>query len=310
MAAGGKQSKLEGWRDQAERLALKHTAVPALPRLAAAQAPRRQAQQPLPRTVPPAGDERRVNQPGTARRDQVANPAAKDFSREEALNWIVNARKEALAIRADRAKAAEARIAELEASLEAALERVAFLGNENQSLQTSLDLTAGENLELATRLAESETRSDQARAELLSSAVLQAEHNMAAATAERRIELLESLVAAKETRIQKLELTRDKLEQDSNRLIETIKARDKALADAEQKIHELTTLFEKIELRLDAPRELKRERNDAPVAAAGAREPQRKADQRANADATVPEVRLWRRQLDTDDWLLDRPTRQ
>ena len=309
MAAGGKQSKLEGWRDQADRLALKHTAIPALPRLATAPAPRRQAQQAASR-VPPAEDKRGPNQPGSARRDQAANAAPRDFSREEALNWIVNARKEAVAIRADRAKAAEARIVELEASLEAALERVAFLGNENQSLQTSLDLTAGENLELATRLAESETRSDEARAELQSSAVLQAEHNMAASTAERRIELLESLVAAKEMRIHKLELARDTLEQDSNRLIETIKARDKALAEAEQKIHDLTALFEKIELRLDAPREQKRERENDFFAATMPREPQRKADQRSNADAPVPEVRLWRRQLDTDDWLLDRPTRQ
>ena len=62
-----------------------------------------------------------------------------------------------LTVRVERARAADKRIAELEASLEATFARVVFLENENQSLQNSLDLTVDENLDLAWRVAEIET---------------------------------------------------------------------------------------------------------------------------------------------------------
>lgn len=312
MAAGGKQSKREGWQDQADRLARKHTAIPPLPRLAIAQTSRRQQQQPA-RAIAAAGDDRPPGQHVLPGGDRAAKAAAKDFCREEALDWILKARKQAVAIRADKVRAAEVRIAELEASLEAAIARVTLLGDENQALQTSLEMSVSENLTLSKRLAESEARSDEARSELNSSAVLQVERDMAASAAERRVELLESLAEVKETRIHKLELARTKLEQDAGRLLETVKARDKALAEAEQKILDLTALFEKIELRLDAPngqRAAAREQQSRPVAAPKPRVAPRHADQPADAETAVPEIRLWRRQLDTDDWLLDGPVRQ
>jgi chromosome segregation ATPase len=302
MAVGGKQSKQDGWQHQADRLARKRTAVPALPRIATAQSPRHKLREPARPSVLPVGDDRRLSpHAGTERRDNVAKAAGKEFSREEALDWILNARKEAVAVRADRAKAAEARIADLEASLEVALARVAFLENENQSLQNSLDLTVSENLFLAKQLAQSETWGDEARSELQSSAMLRAEHDMAVSAAERKIELLQNLIAVKETRLQKLEETRGKMEQDANKLIETTRARDKALAEAELRILVLTELFEKLELRLDGGNGENDNRNPNPKPVAA---------KRADLQEAGRELRLWRRELDTDDWLLAGPARR
>ncbi len=252
MAVGGKQSKLDGWQHQADRLARKHTVIPALPKTAAALTPRHHLQQPASRSVTPVGEDRRPDQHAAIERRRDQAPPAKDFSREEALDWILKARKGALAIRTDKAKAAEARIAELEASLEAALARVTYLGDENQSLQTALDMAADENLDLGRRLAESETRHDEARAELQSAAMLRAEHDMAISAAEQEIELLQNTITVRNARLQKLEHGRRKMERDNGKLLETAKARDQALADAEQRILVLTQLFEKLELSLEA----------------------------------------------------------
>ncbi len=282
---------LDGWRNQADGLARKHTAIPALPRTATAQPPRRQ----------PAGDNRSSDQRAEeVHREQAVKTSGKDFSREQALDWILNARKEALAVRADRAKAAEARIADLEASLEAALARVVYLENENQSLQTSVELTTSENLSFARRLAESETRSDEASAELHNSALLWAEHDRVVSAAERKIDLLQNLLAVKEARLHKLEQARDKMEQDTDKLLETAKTRDKALADAEQRIFILTELFEKLELSLDAGKG--ENDNQAPDPKPGANEP-------TDMPEAGREVRVWRRELDTDDWLLAKPAK-
>jgi chromosome segregation ATPase len=287
MAVDGRQSKQDGWQHQADRLAREHAAVPALPKTAAALTPRHQLQQPASRSVPPAGED--------GRRDQAAIPLAQDFSREVALDWIVKARKEALAIRTDKAKAAEARIAELEASLEAALARVTCLGDENQALQTALDMAADENLDLGRRLAESETGRDEARAELQSAAMLRAEHDITIAAAEQDIALLQNTITVRNARLQKLEQARRKVERDTGKLLETAKVRDKALADAEQRILVLTQLFEKLELSLEARKG--ENDNQAP-------NPKPVAGERADVEQAGREFRLWRRELDTDDWLL------
>jgi chromosome segregation ATPase len=302
MAVGGKQSKLDGWQHQADRLARRHAAVPALPRTATAQTPRHRLPQPALRSVPPADEDRRPDQHVAVERcrGQAANPPAKDFSREEALDWILKARKEALAVRADTATAAKARIAEFEASLEAALARVTYLGDENQSLQTALDMAADENLDLGRHLAESETRCDEACAELQSAAVLRAEYDMAASEAEKKVELLQNTITVRNARLQKLEQARRKMERDTSKLLETAKVRDQALADAEQRILELTQLFEKLELSLEA----RNGENDNQ-----ARNPKPGAGERADLEQAGRELRLWRRELDTDDWLLGRPAK-
>jgi chromosome segregation ATPase len=293
MAVGGNQSRLDGWQHQADGLALRHTVVPALPKTAAALTPRHQLPQPAPRSGPPAGEDRRHH--------QAATPPAKDFSREETLDWILKARKEALAIRTDKAKAAEARIAELEASLEAALARVTYLGDENQALQTALDMAADENLDLGRRLAESETGCDEARAELQGAAMLRAAYDVAASEAEQKIELLQHTITVRNARLQKLEQARRKVERETSKLLETATVRDKALADAERRILVLTQLFEKLELSLEARKG--ENDNQAP-------NPKPAAGERADVEQAGREFRLWRRELDTDDWLLGRVATQ
>jgi hypothetical protein len=336
MAAGGKQAKLDSWRDQADWPVRKQPAIPPLPKIAAAPPPQHQLPDPLPRSVPPVRQNRRPEQrdatePG---RDRAVKPPAKGFSREETLNWILKARKEALAIRADTAKAAEARIAELEASLEAALEHVTYLGSEHQALETSLDMAADENFDLGRRLADSEARNEEAHAELQSAAALRAEHDVAALAAEQEIELLKNTITERNARIQKLEQARRKMERDTSKLLETAKARDKSLADAGQRLLVLTRLFEKLESSLEAgkvgnakpdlripgpvmntlrkhiPRPRPEERKASPKVGPQVRtQPQTRVQTQTETEVQ-PQVRLWRRELDTDDWLLGRVATQ
>jgi DNA repair exonuclease SbcCD ATPase subunit len=346
MAAGGKQAKLDSWRDQANGPVRQQPVIPPLPKLAVAPPLRRQLPEPAKRSASPVRQDRRPEQRSTPERgrDQAANSPAKGFSREETLDWILKARKEALAIRLDTAKAAEARIAELEASLEAALERVTYLGSENQALETSLDMAADENFDLGQRLADSEARNEAALAELQSAAVQFADHETAMSAAEQEIELLKGTITERNARIQKLEQARRKMERETSKLLETAKARDKSLADAGQRLLVLTKLFEKLESSLEAGK-AESEKPDVRIPApvmntlrkhvARPRPDERKASPEVGLEAQTqpqpktpakiqpkaqaqtqvqveaqPQVRLWRRELDTDDWLLGRVATQ
>jgi DNA repair exonuclease SbcCD ATPase subunit len=301
MANGSKHSRLDGWQHQANRLALKHTVVPKLPRTPTVPSPRRQVPDATPRLASPAvdADQRAIERPIKESHGQVAKPAAQPFSREETLEWIQKARKAVLATRAERASAADERIAELEASLEAALARVAFLQDENQSLQNSLDLTVDENLDLARRVAEVETRDDEVRSKLQSSEMTRAEYELAAAAAERKIELLQNLVRVKETRLQKADEARKKMQLDTGKLLATTRSRDQALADAEQRISILTELFEKLELRLETG-ETEATSRDIHLAI----NPQLPLKEPVPVQKPSRQSKLWQRALDTDDWLL------
>jgi hypothetical protein len=336
MAAGGKQAKLDDWRDQADRPVRKEPAVPALPKVASSQSPRHQLLRPAPRSVPPVTEDRSLDPRAAAsrQRDQAAKVPPQGFSREETLDWILKARKKALAIRTDTAKAAEARIAELEASLEAALERVTYLGTENQALETSLDMAADENFDLGQRLADSEARNEEAQADLQSAAALRAEYDTAVLAAEQEIELLKGTVTERNARIQKLEQARRKMERDTSKLLETAKARDKSLADAGQRLLVLTRLFEKLESSLEAgkagnekpdlripgpvmntlrkhmPRPRPDERKASPEVGPQVQIQVRTRVQTQPETEVQPQVRLWRRELDTDDWLLGRVATQ
>ena len=248
------------------------------------------------------------------REPAAPKPSGTAFSREDTLEWISNTRKQVLAVRADTVRAGEARIAELEAALEVAITRVSFLENENQSLEISVDMASGENLNLARRLAESEARGDVARAALQSSTTLRAEYETAVSEAERKIEILQNLIAVKDARLYRLEETRDKLEQDAKNLLKTSKARDKALVDAERRILALTELFEKLELSLEG----NKGQNDNQVSAGKNLKqvlkqnprPKPRRNERVDPQEAEPEVRLWRRELDTDDWLLAGPAKR
>ena len=308
MAIGGKDSRQSGWQVQADRLALKHTVIPGLPRTTAVPAPRRQTSEAAPQPLLPAVDtiQRSIERPLEKRRDHVAKAAAQPFSREETLEWIQNARKAVLTVRVERAKAADERIAELEADLEAALERVAVLENENRSLAESFEASASESRDLTNRLIEAETRNEEAHSELQSSEMTRAEYDVTAVAAERKIELLQNLVAVKEARLQKLELGRKKMQQATSKLLATTKVRDKALADTEHRIFVLTELFEQFELSLDGGRTEAVSQN---IQQALNPQPPRKehapVKEPAPVQKTGRQFQLWQRALDTDDWLLD-----
>jgi DNA repair exonuclease SbcCD ATPase subunit len=304
MANGNKHSRLSGWQVQADRLALKHTVIPKLPRIPTAPPLRHQTPDAALRLASPAAnaDQGSIEWPLDAGGDHGVKTAAEPFSREETLEWIQNARKAVLAVRVERARAADQRIAELEASLEAAFARVVFLENENQSLQNSLDLTTDENLDLARRVAEIETRDDEVRSKLQSSEMTRAEYELAAATAERKIELLQNLVLVKEARLQKIDQARQKLQQDTGELLATARARDQALADAERRISVLTELFEKLELSLETGKTETASR-DIHLAI----NPQPPAKKSAPVQKPSRQAKLWQRALDTDDWLLAGP---
>ena len=158
------------------------------------------------------------------------------MAREAAAAWILNARRETLAARAAKAKAADERIAELESKLDTALERIAFQDNENQSLQTSLDLSVNENLRLSNRLSESDATLEQLSSELERLKTGEAERNKLSAVVDKKIELLQNLLQVKERRIQKLEQARSKLTADTKELLRTCAKRDRALARAEERL--------------------------------------------------------------------------
>jgi hypothetical protein len=102
--------------------------------------------------------------------------------------------------------------------------------------------------------------------------------------------------------------------------------RDQALADAERRVLELTQLFEKLELSLEARRGENDNQapNPKPIAprpvaprpvaprptAPRPVAPIPVAGERADPEQAGHEVRLWRRELDTDDWLLAGPARR
>jgi chromosome segregation ATPase len=314
MAIDGKHSRQSGWQVQADRLVLKHTVVPGLPLTATVPAPRRQTSEAAPQSVLAAADadRRSIERPPEEGGGPVTEKAAQPFSREETLEWIQNARKAVLTARAETVKAADERIAELEVSLEAAFERVAFLENENQSLEESLDAITSENLDLTNRLIEAETRSEEVRSELQSSEMTRAEYDLAAAAAERRIELLQNLTVVKEARLQKMEQARKKMQHDIKKLLTTTKTRDQALADAERRIFVLTELFEKLEFRLESgkteavSKEIHQALHPQPPRMeepAAVQKPSGKTPEAVQK--TGRQFQLWQRALDTDDWLLD-----
>lgn len=159
----------DGWQHQAERLALNHTAVAATVVAATEQVRRR----PLLRAVP-NHPQLSAARPETTQTESATEGGAKRAlftqterqAREAAAEWILNARRETLAARAARAAAADKRIGDLEADLELARERIAFLENENHSLQSSLDITAKENSRLSDRVQVGDAACNRARSQL------------------------------------------------------------------------------------------------------------------------------------------------
>ena len=183
MAQTVKKAQRDGWRHQAEHLALSHTAVATVTLAAADQARRRRSSQ-------DAECEQGEIDPAS----ELAPPATKyaeleqQVTRESAIAWTLTDRRETLAARAARVSSADKRVAELETELGAAREALALKENENHSLQTSLDLIAGDNSRLSSYLTERDVALDEAQSQLK-----QIKTTLAAAEAER-----EKLAAAVE----------------------------------------------------------------------------------------------------------------
>ena len=249
MALAGKKAPRHGWRHQAERLALNHTGVATA---AWAATERRPLMEPVSGHFSVAGAKSERDQETSA--NETSNDAKhieQQMAREAAAAWILKARRETLAARAAKAKAADERIAELEALFETALERIAFQYNENQSLQTSLDLTVSENLRLSNRVSESDATLERISSELEQLKTSEAERNKLSSVVDRKIELLQNLLQVKERRVRKLEQARSKLMDDTKKLLRTCAKRDQALARAEERISSLTELFSQLETKVE-----------------------------------------------------------
>jgi hypothetical protein len=301
MALAGKKSPRHGWRHQAERLALNHTGV-ATAVWAATE--RRPSTEPVSCHYSVAGAKSERDQVASANEtSHDAKHAEQQMAREAASAWILNARRETLAARAAKAKAAEERIAELEAKLDTALERIAFQDNENQSLQMSLDLTVSENLCLSNRLSESDAKLKEISTELEQLKTSEAERIKLSSVVDKKIELLQNLLQVKECRVQKLEQARSKLADDTKKLLRTCAKRDKALARAEERISTLTELFAQLETKvaLTTSKERLVERHSRLQ-----REHGKSATAEGSGKMARPNVNLWQRELDCDEWLLGR----
>jgi chromosome segregation ATPase len=301
MALAGKKAPLHGWRHQAERLALNHTGVATA---AWAATERRPLTEPVSCYFSAAGAKSERDQEASVNEtSNDAKHAEQQMAREATLAWILNARRETLAARAAKAKAAVERIAELEAKLDTALERIALQDNENQSLQTSLDLTVSENLRLSNRLSETDATLERISSEFEQLKTSAAERNKVSSVVDKKIELLQNLLQVKERRVQKLEQARLKLTDDTKRLLRTCAKRDQALARAEERISSLTELFAQLETKVDLATN-----KDRLVE----RDSRLQREQRGSATAeglgkmTHPNINLWKRDLDCDEWLLGR----
>ena len=294
MALAGKKAPRHGWRHQAERLVHNHTAVATV---AWAATDRRPSTEPVSCHFSVAGAKsKRDQETSTNETSNDAKHVQQQMAREAAAAWILNARRETLAARAARAKAADEQISELETKLDSALERIAFQENESESLQTSLDLTVSENLRLSNCLLESDATLEKINFELEQLKTSEAEQN-------KKIDLLHNLLQVKERRVQKLERARSKLMDDTKKLLNTCAKRDRALARAEEKISSLIELFAQLETKVDlaASKEkivehhsrLQREQREGTTA-------------ERSGKMTPPNVILWQRELDCDEWLLGR----
>ena len=302
MALAGKKAQRHGWRHQAEQLALNHTAVASAAWAAAEQTLRRPSIEPVSCHFSLVGEKSECDQEASEISDD-AKYAEQQVAREAAAAWILNARRETLAARAARAKAADERITDLEAKLDAALARIAFQDNENRSLQTSLDLTAGENLRLSGHLSESNAKVEEITSQLEQLRMKEAERDKLASAADEKIELLQNLLQVKERRVQKLKQAHSKLFDGTRKLLKTSAERDRALARAEERISSLTELFAQLESKVDlatGKEKIVERHSRLPCEQMG-----RTAAEGAGKMA-LPKVNLWRRELDCDEWLLGR----
>jgi hypothetical protein len=213
MALTGRKTQRDGWLQQAERLALNHTAVATTAMAAAEQARHRTTSNPVSCPLRTGGAEFQhglgagtvglAHEPHSPHKKLVEQE--QQVPRGTDVAWLVRGPRETLAARAARATIADKRASELENELSSARERLVLEEIEKHSLQMSLDLTISEYSRLSSRLAESEHQ------------------------------------------VEKLAQLHSKLVDDTNTLLKTCKARDVALARAEERLSLLANLFVQLE---------------------------------------------------------------
>ena len=225
MALTGKKAQRNGWRHQAEHLALNHTAVTTTMLASAEQARRRRA-------FRDAECERGLETSKTDHPHELMPPSMKyaeleqQVARESAIARTLNSGRETLAARAARVGAADKRIAELESELGMAREALVLRENENHSLQTSFDLIASDNLSLSSRLTERDAAVDEAHSQLK-----QIKTTLAAVEVERN-KLVAAVAETNEKRQTETNTLNTRLEAMSARAITA----EKLLAEARQSL--------------------------------------------------------------------------
>ena len=304
MALTGNKAQPDGWRRQADYLALKHTSVATATLAAADQARRRWSSQDA--ECDPGLETSETDPTNEVTLSSMKRDLEQQVVPQSAVAPTLMDRWETLAARAVRVSSADKRIAELEGELAAACEALVLRENENHSLQTSLDLIGGDNSRLSNYITERDTALDEAQSQLkqiktalaaaeaeckkLATAVQQAnekrlaevdpvntrlgamtartvtaekllaeaqqslqacseekssaERKLADTTAARHaagknIELLQNSLRVKERQVHELEHALSTLIEGAEPLQKTLKARDTALARAEEKIKKL-----------------------------------------------------------------------
>jgi len=157
MALGDK-ARVNGWLEQAQRLAVTHSVWGAK---AAARA--EQARQQASNTTIEDAAAREVALAGELElaRAQVLG-LERRLAQESAATAQLNEQLQAVAAQSE---TTDSRIAELEADVAELRDEIALRDNENQSLQTSLDLSVAENARLTYCIEQSDAALDRTRAE-------------------------------------------------------------------------------------------------------------------------------------------------
>ena len=164
MALTGKKAQPDGWRRQADYLALKHTSVATATLAVAEQARRRWSSQDA--ECEPGLETSETDPANELTLSSTKGDLEPQVVPQSAVVPTLMDRWETLAARAARVSSADKRIAELEGELAAAREALVLRENENHSLQTSLDLIGGDNSRLSNYLTRREAALDEAQSQL------------------------------------------------------------------------------------------------------------------------------------------------
>ena len=164
MSLTGKKAQRDGWRRQADYLALKHTSVATATLAVAEQARRRWSPQDA--ECEPGLETSETDPANELTLSTMKRDLQQQVGRQSAVVPTLMDRWETLAARAARVSSADKRIAELKGELAAAREALVLREDENHSLQTSLDLIGGDNSRLSGCVRKRDAAIDEAQSQL------------------------------------------------------------------------------------------------------------------------------------------------